>query len=381
MEIIFWFLVLATLYSYFIYPLVLYTLILCTGKSPLLTSEVENYTKPKLTLIITAHNEESRIAEKLKNSLTIRYPHDKLQILVASDCSTDETDTIVQEASAHGVELVRAETRRGKEYAQWLAIKQATGDILIFSDVATNIPEDAFSVISEIFIDRDIGAISSEDKFVTEDNRIVGEGLYVRYEMWLRKIESRLRGVVGLSGSFFAVRRELCENWDILVPSDFNTALNCASLGYVAVSDNRLIGIFKDVKNPKGEYERKVRTIIRGITALSRKLEVLNPAKYGIFSFQVWSHKVMRWLVPWLMLFTFSVNTQLLSKHWFYVLSLIIQICFYVIAICGFLSESSRNRIIVRLPYYFMQANIAIAHATVTFIFGKRVTVWTPSIR
>ena len=368
--------VIAAGYSYFIYPLLLLMLrIVVNTPSNKLQPSGEF---PSLSLIITAHNEEGRIADKLQNSLAIDYPEDKIEIIVASDHSTDNTDEIVK---GMGIKLVQAEVRKGKEYAQWLAVQQAKGDIIVFSDVATLVPRDAFYTIAEIFRDPHTGAVSSEDQFITENGRVVGEGLYVRYEMWLRKLESDLSGLVGLSGSFFAARREICENWDILAPSDFNTALNCITKGYIAVADGRLIGMYKDVKDSSVEYRRKVRTIIRGITAIYRKPEVLNPFKYGLFSFQVWGHKIMRWLVPWLMVIIFILSFLLYEYHLVYRIIFWLQMIFYGVVVIGCTSELLRSHFLVRIPYYFVQTNTAIAHATISFLSGKRVTLWTPSAR
>ena len=199
-------------YSYFLYPLVL-KLIAARQKEN--GSLAEDNVLPRLSLIITAHNEEARIREKLENTLEIDYPRDRLEIIVASDFSTDATDSIVESYADQGVRLVRADERKGKEYAQLCAIRASDGDILVFSDVATRIPGNALRILAHRFSDEQVGALSSEDQFVSNDGRVVGEGAYVKYEMWLRRLESDRAGLVGLSGSFFAARREVCDDWDI----------------------------------------------------------------------------------------------------------------------------------------------------------------------
>lgn len=336
---------------------------------------------PSLTLIITAHNEAERIRLKLDNTLSIDYPSQLLEIIVASDFSTDETDVIVESYKDKGVRLVRADKRLGKEYAQLCAIREAKGDILVFSDVATQIEEAAFTRLVRHFDDEKVGAISSEDSFISQDGSIVGEGAYVKYEMWLRRLESVRGGLVGLSGSFFAARKQVCEKWDISVPSDFNTALNCAQLGLVAISCSDVIGIYQDVKNPALEYRRKNRTIIRGISAIFSHPEVLNPFKMGLFAFQVWSHKIMRWAEPWFMLGLFIVSLFLFNEHWFYKLALFAQVSFYALVVFGHFSQAAREHTAIKIPYFFVQVNVAIAHATIQFLMGKRITVWEPSKR
>jgi cellulose synthase/poly-beta-1,6-N-acetylglucosamine synthase-like glycosyltransferase len=365
-------------YSYFVYPLIL-KLISSRPTQPV--PGAADHELPILSLIITAHNEESRIREKLENTLELDYPQDRLEVIVASDFSTDATDSIVEAYASMGIRLVRADERKGKEYAQLCAIRASHGNILVFSDVATRIPEGALRILATQFADNRVGALSSEDRFLSNDGRVVGEGAYVKYEMWLRRLESDRAGLVGLSGSFFAARKVICEDWDICSPSDFNTALNCAKQGKVAITCPEVVGIYKDVKDPGLEYRRKIRTVIRGITAITRHTEVLNPFRMGMFAFQVWSHKIMRWGVPWFMLL-FAVLTVLLQgQGMVYTLALYAQIIFYIIAIAGLLSVRMRENTLVRIVFFFVQTNLALAQAVVSFIFGRRMTVWTPSQR
>ncbi len=365
-------------YSYFLYPLIL--ILLPARRNMELVPEPPK-TFPKLSLIITAHNEAGRIRSKLDNTLEVQYPANLLEIIVASDCSTDGTDEIVKEYREQGVRLVRADARKGKEYAQLCAIHEAQGEILVFSDVATRIEPGALKKLAVRFEDAEIGAISSEDRFISQDGSVVGEGAYVKYEMWLRRLESTRAGLVGLSGSFFAARREVCEQWDISVPSDFNTALNCAKLGLVAITCPDVVGIYQDVKDPALEYRRKTRTVIRGISAIVRHPEVLNPFRMGLFAFQVWSHKLMRWGVPWFMLGFLVITLVLAGTHRIFDLTLFAQILFYGIVVLGYLFSSLRTTSLVKIPFFFVQVNLAIAHATLQFLGGKRITVWEPSKR
>jgi glycosyltransferase involved in cell wall biosynthesis len=377
MEVIFYISVILSVYSYFIYPAILLILPKRVNKS--IESTVIDL--PTISLIITAHNEEGRIEKKLINSLELDYPRDKLEIIVASDCSTDNTDDIVLGYAEKGVILVRVDDRRGKEYAQLSAIKASSGTILVFSDVATIIHGKALHSLAQIFMEHAIGAVSSVDNFLTPDNKIVGEGAYVKYEMWLRQLESKHAGLVGLSGSFFSARKYICEEWDIHSPSDFNIALNCAKKELVAVSSPDIVGSYKDIKDEKSEYNRKIRTVIRGITAISRHTMILNPFKYGLFSFQVWSHKIMRWGVPWFLLVCFVTNLAIYNNGLIFKISMFVQIIFYTISLIGSFLQRSRKLQLVRIIYYFVRTNIALAHALILFLGGKRIQVWSPSKR
>lgn len=378
MEVLFYTAGIMCVYSYFLYPLILK--FIPSRDQPETTMLADNEL-PKLSLIVTVHNEAARIKEKLENTLKIDYPRELLEVIIASDFSTDATDDIVESYIDRGVRLVRADQRKGKEYAQLCAISASSGEILVFSDVATQIPADAMRLLAARFTDKNVGAVSSEDQFISNDGNVVGEGAYVKYEMWLRRLESVRAGLVGLSGSFFAARREVCEQWDIYVPSDFNTGLNCAKCGLVAITSPDVIGIYKDVKDSSLEFQRKTRTVIRGMTAIVRHPEVLNPFSMGLFAFQVWSHKIMRWGVPWFMLIFAIVTLLQLGSGFIYELALFAQLIFYTLAILGWISAGLREIVAIKLVFFFVQTNLALAQATLMFIFGKRMTVWTPSQR
>lgn len=365
-------------YSYFLYPLIL-KIVPARNKRTEVTHR--DFVYPALSLIITVHNEEGRIYEKLENALLTDYPKDLLEIIVASDCSSDSTDTIVESFIDSGVRLVRVDERRGKEYAQLCAIRESGGDILVFSDVSTRIPENSLRILALQFGDTRIGALSSEDRFISNDGRVVGEGAYVKYEMWLRRLESERAGLIGLSGSFFAARREVCEEWDIYSPSDFNTALNCAKKGLVAITCPEVVGIYSDIKDPLIEYRRKLRTVVRGVTAITRHPEVLDPFRMGLFAFQVWSHKIMRWAVPWFMSVLLVSSLVLAAEGLVYQLALWFQVIFYGCAVLGWLSSVFRKHAAIRIIFFFVQTNLALAHALLLFLAGKRMTVWTPSRR
>ncbi|VAW97934.1 Glycosyl transferase, group 2 family [hydrothermal vent metagenome] len=368
------------IYSYFLYPLILLALPKKNSfeVSSLITNENE---LPFLSLIITAYNEESLIKEKIRNIIESDYPEHKREILVASDGSTDNTNPYVNEFSAQGVRLIEVKERKGKENAQLAAIKEAHGDILVFSDVATQIPKEALKFIAATFDNKKIGALSSEDRFITENGKIAGEGAYVKYEMWLRRLEASVNSLVGLSGSFFACRKSICNNWDINVPSDFNTALNCVSQGFVAISHPKVLGFYPNIKDESKEYQRKLRTVIRGMAAIAEKPSVLNPFKFGLFTFEVFSHKIMRWLVPWFQLALLISSAIAWQTHILIAIILAGQIAFYLLATIGWLSKTARSNSLIKLPFFFMQVNIAIAHAGIQFLSGKRITVWEPSKR
>lgn len=338
-------------------------------------------TSSPVTLIITAYNEEKRIREKLENTLKLESPSDNFEILVASDGSTDQTNTIISEYAEKGIQLLSLEKREGKENAQKIAISKAKGEILVFSDVATLIKSEGLKEIAINFADPSVGCVSSEDQIIDKNGETGGEGFYVRYEMWLRRLESQANSLVGLSGSFFAVRKEVCRDFSGEMQSDFRTVLNSVKMGLRAVSDPEVIGYYQDVSDEKKEFDRKVRTVVRGITVFFGNLEFLNFLKYGLFSYQYFCHKLLRWLVPFFLITLFIVNFILAVTPSVYTILFITQVAFYIIGILGWVRKSLPTNIFVKIPVYFLTVNAAIFTAWWKYLSGQRIMMWTPSER
>ena len=377
MQILFWTSALLVTYSYLFYPLLLLVL-------PVHRMVQQSVPAPIrcMSIVIAARNEAGKIADKISNTLMLQHDGFELEVLVASDASDDGTDDIVRSFASSGVILSRAEQRLGKEYAQRVAIAASRGDILVFSDTATHLAPDALMRLSALYADPQIGAVSSVDKILLDDGGIQGEGLYVRYEMWLRKLESQFNTLVGLSGSFFSARRVVCMRWDIEVCSDFGVALNCASLGLKAVSANDVIGYYRNLKDPNREYQRKVRTVLRGMTGLVHRFEVLDPRRFGVFSFQVFSHKIMRWAVPWLLLVCEVSSIMLARDGSLFNVALVFAMSALMLSPIVVRSNPWLRRFsLMRLVAFFVEANAAIGHATIKLVRGQRIEFWDPSKR
>jgi cellulose synthase/poly-beta-1,6-N-acetylglucosamine synthase-like glycosyltransferase len=371
-----------SVYSYCVYPLVLMAVgaaLPRRRREPAASAAAAPAGfAPRVSLIVTAHNEEERIRPKLENSLALDYPEGGLEIIVASDACTDGTEAVAR--SFPGVRVARVEMRKGKEHAQKHAIAESTGEILVFSDVATLLDKDALRLLVRNFSDPSVGALSSTDRMIGEG--VSGEGMYVKYEMLLRRLETRAHGLVGLSGSFFAARREVCRDWAEHLPSDFNTVMSCARLGYRAVADDEVIGYYRDIKRGQSEFERKVRTLVRGLTAFFANLELLDARRFGFFSFQLFSHKLMRWLAPFFMILL--IPASLLAAVAGSVAGaavLAAQALFYGLAWLGHRLPKLRDSLPVKVPFFFTQVNLAILAAWVKYLRGERIVLWTPSKR
>ncbi len=231
------------------------------------------------------------------------------------------------------------------------------------------------------FADSSVGCVSSEDRLIGRDGKPSGEGFYVKYEMWLRRLESRIHSLVGLSGSFFAARKEVCQDFSDEMQSDFRTVLNSLKMGLRGVNDSNALGIYQDIADEKREFDRKVRTVLRGITVFFHNLEFLNPFQYGIFSYQYFCHKLLRWSVPLLLCTAFFSNVLLLQLSLLYFVLFAGQVIFYAWAIVGWKWPFLSSWSLLKIPVYFLAMNISITVAWWRYINGQRMVMWTPSER
>jgi glycosyltransferase involved in cell wall biosynthesis len=370
-EIAFWSSVALVIYAYAGYPCALMALTLFRDR-PVKKAAIT----PRISFVIAAHNEEQRIAEKIENTLRQDYPADAMEIIVASDCSTDRTDDVVR-SFGRRVLLVRSRERRGKEAAQQLAVQTAMGKILVFSDCATALPPNAVSNIVMNFADPTVGCVSSIDRLVDANGQASGEGMYVRYEMWLRRLETRVNTLVGLSGSFFAARRDVCRHWATDRQSDFNTLLNAVLMGLRGVLDVDSTGYYRNIADDRREFQRKVRTVVRGIAVLHAGARMLNPFRHGMFAWQLASHKVCRWLVPFGMIGAAISNAFLIDDSAFYGATFLLQCAFYIAAIGGAWTGAPA----LKIPMFVLIANLGVLTAWLRYARGERLSTWSPSQR
>ena len=381
LEALFWTALVGAGYSYFLYPLVLYLLSRKERHVELEDHRCTDEALPRITTIVAARNEETRLRGKIEDLLLQSYPPERLQIIVVSDGSTDRTADIARSFSNRGVQCLELEQGQGKETAQARGIQMADGELLVFTDVATRIGGTGLRGMASALMLPGVGAVSSEDRFVTADGRPAGEGLYVRYEMWLRRLESRAGGLVGLSGSLFGMRRELCDEWPTDIPSDMLGALRTARRGMRSISLPHVHGLYPDLKQDSAEFARKRRTAVRGMAALAYARELLNPRRYGFFAFQLWSHKVLRWATPWFMALTLLSNIALAAGSVFFTLTLGLQLLFYGLAAAAALWPTTRRFALIRVVYFFVLSNLALAVALVDYLRGRRIVHWEPSAR
>ncbi len=374
---LFWASVAWIVYAYAGYPVALAALSLLRGRTVRRADVL-----PPLSVVVTVHNGAAEIRRKLSNLLEQDYPRDRMEILVADDGSDDGTDRIVREEfSGLGVRLVRLETRGGKERAQRNAVAAAGGEVLVFTDVGTLLDRRGLATIVRSFADPSVGAVSSEDRMLEDGGRPSGgESRYVSYEMKLRRLESRIGSVVGLSGSFFAARREVCEDFSDRLASDFRTALLAVRLGFRAVADEEAIGFYRDVGRREDEFDRKVRTVVRGLTVLFAEISMSDPLRHGLFAWQLLSHKVGRWAVPFAMIGALASSGALAVESGRWAAAFVLQLAGYGLAFAAARPPLARLAP-ARALRYLVETNLAILVAWGRYVRGDRIVAWSPSAR
>ncbi|MDH4223033.1 MAG: glycosyltransferase family 2 protein [candidate division Zixibacteria bacterium] len=342
---------------------------------------------PVINLLIPVYNGEKVVADKLRNCLKLDYPEDKLRITVISDSSTDKTEEIVASFKDKKIKLLRLEKRGGKTRALNLAIKEVQGELVFFTDASTLLEEDSLRKIAENFKDPSVGCVSGEDRSILNfsEKSSSGEGLYVDLEMKLRRLESAIGNLTGVSGCLYAVRKELLAEIPHDLIDDFYLPLQVVKKGKRVVSEPEGIAFVSRVKNFKEEFIRRRRTALGGLEVFFSELSLLNPFRYDLFSISYLSHKLLRWLTPFLLLLLCLTNLFLLSKHIIFKLSFALGLFSVLIALLyWFFSFNKELKGIFSFSesvFYFYLVNLAILSAWIKFFLGKRETVWEPSKR
>lgn len=330
---------------------------------------------PPISVIVTVHDAAARLARKLAATCALPYPGAR-EILVASDGSRDGTDEVAASFAHEGVRLVRLEPRGGKEAAQARAIAAARGEILVFTDVDSELEKEALVRIVEPFADPAVGCVSSEDAVAAEE----GEGAYAAYEMALRRLESRAGSLIGLSGSLFAARRALCTPWPADLASDFRIALEAASRGLRAVSEPRARARIAALRDPRQEWTRKVRTVRRGLAVLAAHRRLLAP-RHGRVALALWGHKVARFTAPFALVALFAASALAAPASAAATGLLAAQLAVYGVGAAALAVPAVRRLGPARLAGFFLLVNASILTAWGFHLAGRRAVTWTPTAR
>ena len=372
--LLFWLALFALGYTYVGYPVLVWMV------SSVWPRELRRgNSQPTVTVIITAHNEERDLAAKLENTLALDYPANRLEILVASDCSTDRTDEIVRSYAPRGVRLHRQPQRLGKTAAQNAAVELANGEIILFSDATTLYTPNVLNAMLPNFADSTVGCVAGHLIYVDESQSNTGQGArsYWGYETFLRRHESRASSLIGVPGCLYAVRRTAYVPLYNEACSDFIIATKMVEQGLRAVYEPTAVCTETTHNRPSSEMRMRVRIISQTLTDLWRHRSMLNPLRGGFYAVQLVSHKVLRYLVPIFLLMLLVTSALLAHTSTFYSAVFWVQIACYALAGLGWLLDLVGVRVrLLSLPLYFILANVAAVIAIYKFLTGERYASW-----
>jgi len=333
-----------------------------TFSRPLIRGRYE----PTVSIIIAAHNEEACIADKLDNCLQLRYPRDFLEIIVASDNSTDGTDEIVRQfaASDPRIRLLKSEGRAGKSGVQNLAAEQARGDLLFLTDANTRMPPEVLRLLADNFADPRVGLVSATVHFVTGSDAVSkGQGMYWHFEYFLRQAESNLGILATGGGAAMAIRRELYSPIPPRYGDDCILPLDVRLKGYLVLNDPQAVVFDSSPHSVAGELRSRVRMTARNWTGTLSRPALLNPFRFPVTALGLISHKLLRWLTPFFLLVIFILNTTLVLRHE----AVALWICQFVFYGCAFVGW---RRISEQRPAGLFGHAFSFCLANVGFLLG-----------
>ena len=392
LEIVFWVMLFAVFYTYLGYGLIIYLLVKLRRLTGHARSQPDNTAfLPDVMLVVPAYNEHAYIAEKVRNSLALDYPSDKLSLFFVTEGSTDGTTELLEQMAATNprISVMGGQQRLGKIEAVNRAMRQIHSPFVIFTDANTNLNPEAVRQIIRHFADPQVGAVAGEkriDVFASEAAVGSGEGLYWKYESLLKRLDTELHSVVGAAGELFAIRTELYQpvEKDTLL-DDFVISLRIAERGYRVIYEPEAYALERPSFSVGDEKKRKVRIAAGGFQAIARLHPLLNVFRYGWLSFQYTSHRVMRWAVapfclPLLLLLNIALVVVPGSGFFSPVLYqglLIGQVIFYASALAGYYLEDRRIRIkILFVPYYFSFMNSCALLGYLRYRRGTDTGIW-----
>ena len=336
---------------------------------------------PRVSVIIAAYNEERDIEAKLKNTLALDYPRNRMEIIIASDCSTDQTDEIVRSFSAQGVILYRQPERFGKTIAQTRAVKVSSGEILAFSDATTMCEPDAIRKIVRSFADPEVGCVAGQLIYADASSSAVGEGCrsYWEYEKFLKRCESHVGSLIGVSGCLYAVRRICHARLAGDMIDDFVIATEIYLQNLRTVYEPEAIAVEDANHRAKDEFRMRVRVIKQTMSALHRYRHTLNPFRHKMFAFQMIAHKALRYTVPFLLIAALIASGWAGGSVVWLRFAFFGQLALYGAALTGWICERRKTELgPLAIPYYFTLVNVASLVAFLKALYGETYVVWEP---
>ncbi len=335
--------------------------------------------EPTVSILVAAYNEAARIQERIENLLALDYPRDRLEIIVASDGSDDDTLLRAMRYRREGVFVVAYSRRRGKSAVLNNLIPRCEGDIVMLADARQQFERGALRALTAHFADPDVGAVSGELMLTADaEGPAVGEGVgfYWKYEKFIRRNESRVDSTVGATGAIYAIRRELFKPMpEEIILDDVLIPMKIARQGYRVTFESGARAYDRAAATADGEFTRKVRTLAGNFQLFSREPWLLNP-----FANRLWvqtvSHKVCRLLSPLCLGAAFGANLFLLDQP-FYRWTFGAQLVLYTAAIGGYLIRNSKKKVrVLNVAYAFCLLNWAAVVGFLRFVDGSQRVTW-----
>ena len=336
--------------------------------------------QPMVSILIPAYNEADCIAGTIENKLAQDYPPDRLEVIVVSDASDDGTDRIACGYADRNVRLIRRESRQGKAAALNEAVPQARGEIIVFSDANSTFAPDAVQRLVENFSDPTVGYVTGNLEYV-HGGETSGRGSlgYMKYENWLRRIESRVHSVIGVNGGVDAMRKALYRPVPADQITDFVVPLTVIAAGHRVVFEERAHSRESANSELGPEFRMRVRVALRALRGLGHVPQVLNPITNPLPAFCILSHKVLRYLSFGFLAAALLLNLVLAGRARLFEALLACQFAFYALAAAGLIPGlPAALRRATALPAYFLMSNVAFAIATVRFARGDVIATWKP---
>jgi cellulose synthase/poly-beta-1,6-N-acetylglucosamine synthase-like glycosyltransferase len=379
-EIVFWSCVALIGYAYVVYPVVVWGLSRLFGRTPA-CDPAPDESLPRVSILIAAHNEEKVIADRVANALALDYPPDRLEVVIASDGSSDETSRAVRRIEDSRVRLLESPLRRGKASVLNAAFRAVRGEIVLLSDANTFTDPGALRRLVRWFADPHVGVVCG--RLILTDP-LTGQNvdsLYWRYETFLKRCEGRLGALLGANGAIYAVRRSCFTGIrsdtivdDFVIP--LVTRLRCGS---TIVYDETAVAYEETPTDLSTEFRRRSRIGAGGFQSINALWRLLGP-RYGWLAFSFLSHKVLRWMCPFLMIGALGTNLLLAGDRLYFTM-LIGQALGYGLSALGLARGARYSPRVFRLATMFTTMNAALLVGFWLWASGGQRGVWQRTAR
>jgi len=381
LEILFWIMLFTVFYTYLGYGILMFIIIKIRRLLGLGKSKISGKFEPKVTLVVPAYNEEDFIEEKVKNSLELDYPKDKLEIIFITDGSSD--GTVDKLKKLEGITLLHDDRRAGKSAAENRAMQFVKSPFVVFCDANTYLNKEAIRELVKHYENPKVGGVSGEKRIYSKDSESAsgaGEGIYWKYESTLKKFDSELHTIVGAAGELVSFRSELVQDLEEdTILDDFIQSMRIVDQGYRFIYEPNAYAMETPSDSVEEELKRKIRIAAGGWQAMSRLKRILNPFNQPIVFFEYVSHRVLRWsITPVFLILMIIANIALLQNdNIIYMLLIVGQAVFYASAMLGWYLENKKIRMkILFVPYYFFIMNYAVLAGLGRFIKGSQKATW-----